>query len=62
LSWFYHNQAAAAETAAKKAVPAPPWMSPERERAKTGAAGAGRPYMSRAERAAEESKEIAKLR
>eukprot|EP00903_Cladosiphon_okamuranus_P018731 g17241.t1 len=53
---------AKSEAAAIASTHPPPWPSPESGRARGGAAGAGRPYMSRAERAAEESKEMARLR
>lgn len=59
---IYHQTAALAAAASRTTTSNPTWASPDRQRARGGAAGAGRPYMSRAERAAEESKEIAKLR
>ncbi|CAM9636326.1 unnamed protein product [Ectocarpus sp. 6 AP-2014] len=54
--------ASAARSAEAAARAAGTWESPDRERARRGAAGAGRPYMSRAELAAEGSKELAELR
>ncbi|CAB1112084.1 unnamed protein product [Ectocarpus sp. CCAP 1310/34] len=54
--------ASAARSAEAAARAAGTWESPDRERARRGAAGAGRPYMSRVELAAEGSKELAQLR
>ncbi|CAM9266153.1 unnamed protein product [Ectocarpus sp. 12 AP-2014] len=54
--------ASAARSAEAAARAAGTWESPDRERARRGAAGVGRPYMSRAELALEGSKELAELR
>ncbi|CAM9186587.1 unnamed protein product [Ectocarpus sp. 4 AP-2014] len=54
--------ASAARSAEAAARAAGTWEFPDRERARRGAAGAGRPYMSRAELAEEGSKELAESR